>query len=134
MTGRTALVVVSHHRPDSLTAHIGSIAAARLKEAGYTVDLLDLHAEGFDPRMNSEDQPDWDDRDKVYSAEARAHMARVLAQGDFRPMAGNDEAMDDLKRILASREALYGKADAMVDTSGETPEQSFAKLLDAVIA
>jgi XRE family aerobic/anaerobic benzoate catabolism transcriptional regulator len=49
-------------------------------------------------------------------------------------MAGNDEAMDDLKRILVSREALYGKADAVVDTSGETAEQSFAKLVDAVVA
>ena len=61
-------------------------------------------------------------------------MARVLAQGDFRPMAGNDEAMDDLKRIFAAREALYGKADVVVDTSGETVEQSLAKLLDAVSA
>ncbi|HKU86922.1 MAG TPA: shikimate kinase, partial [Casimicrobiaceae bacterium] len=67
-------------------------------------------------------------------AKPEEHMARVLAQGDFRPMAGNDEAMDDLKRILASREALYGKADAVVDTSGEAAEQSFAKLVDAVIA
>jgi NAD(P)H dehydrogenase (quinone) len=79
MAERTALVVVSHHRPDSLTAHVGDVVAARLKEAGYAVDLLDLRAEGFDPRMTTADQPDWDDREKVYSAEARAHMARVLA-------------------------------------------------------
>src|SRR5437867_3422081 len=52
-------------------------------------------------------------------AQPEEHMARVLAQGDFRPMAGNDEAMDDLKRILAAREAMYGKADAVIDTSGE---------------
>lgn len=56
------------------------------------------------------------------------HMARVVAQGDLRPMAGNDEAMDDLKRILDARDALYGRADATVDTSGELPDQSFAKL------
>ena len=31
-------------------------------------------------------------------------MKRVLAQGDLRPMAGNEDAMDDLKRILAARE------------------------------
>jgi NAD(P)H dehydrogenase (quinone) len=79
MAERTALVVVSHHRPDSLTAHIGDVVAARLKETGYSVDLLDLRAEGFDPRMTTADQPDWDDRDKVYSAEARAHMERILA-------------------------------------------------------
>ena len=62
------------------------------------------------------------------------HMARVLAQGDLRPMAGNDEAMEDLKRILAAREAMYGKADAVIDTSGDTPGESFAKLRDAVLA
>ncbi len=31
------------------------------------------------------------------------HMGRVMAQGDFRPMSGNNEAMSDLKRILAWR-------------------------------
>jgi XRE family aerobic/anaerobic benzoate catabolism transcriptional regulator len=67
-------------------------------------------------------------------AQPEEHMARVLAQGDFRPMAGNAEAMDDLKRILATREAMYRKADAIVDTSGETPQQSFARLREAVTA
>jgi len=67
-------------------------------------------------------------------ARPEEHMARVMAQGDLRPMAGNDEAMDDLKRILAAREALYGKADAVIDTSGETPAASLAKLRDAVVA
>ena len=38
------------------------------------------------------------------------HMARVRAQGDERPMAGNPEAMEQLRSILTSREALYGKA------------------------
>ena len=56
------------------------------------------------------------------------HMARVVAQGDLRPMAGNDEAMEDLKRILEAREPMYGKADAVVDTAGETVEQSYVKL------
>ncbi|MFD6417482.1 NAD(P)H oxidoreductase [Streptomyces sp. NPDC060194] len=75
---RTALVVIAHHRTDSLTAHTGRTAAARLEAAGYRVDLLDLHAEGFDPRMGTADQPDWSDRDKAYSDEVRAHMRRIL--------------------------------------------------------
>ena len=65
-------------------------------------------------------------------AQPEEHMARVLAQGDLRPMAGNARAMDDLKRILAGREAMYRKADRVVDTSGETVRQSFAKLRAAV--
>ncbi|MFC3493175.1 NAD(P)H oxidoreductase [Glycomyces rhizosphaerae] len=86
MADRTALIVVSHHRADSLTVHIGDVVAARLKEAGYAVDLLDLNAEGFDPRMTVADQPDWDDREKVYSPETRAHMERILAADAIIPV------------------------------------------------
>jgi XRE family aerobic/anaerobic benzoate catabolism transcriptional regulator len=56
------------------------------------------------------------------------HMARVIAQGDMRPMAGNEEAMEDLRNILSSREALYTKADAVVNTSGTTVEKSLRAL------
>lgn len=79
MTAKTALVVVAHHRADSLTARIGDVVSARLETAGYAIDLLNLQAEGFDPRMNVADQPDWDDRDKSYSPETRSHMDRILA-------------------------------------------------------
>ncbi|GGK67521.1 NAD(P)H oxidoreductase [Nocardia camponoti] len=75
----TALVVVGHHRPDSLSAHIAHRAAARLTAANYTVDFLDLHAENFDPRMTVADQPGWTNRDKRYSPDAESHMQRVLA-------------------------------------------------------
>ncbi|RDI42774.1 NAD(P)H oxidoreductase [Nocardia mexicana] len=76
---RTALVVVAHHRSDSLTAHTARRTAAQLETEGYRVDVLDLHAEGFDPRMTVEDQPDWGNREKPYSAETQAHMERILA-------------------------------------------------------
>jgi XRE family aerobic/anaerobic benzoate catabolism transcriptional regulator len=56
------------------------------------------------------------------------HMARVVAQGDTRPMAGHTEAMEDLRNILAAREPLYGKADAVVDTAGATIETSLTVL------
>ena len=56
------------------------------------------------------------------------HMARVVAQGDTRPMAGHSEAMEDLRKILSSREPLYNKADAVIDTSGRTSDQSFEDL------
>jgi len=65
-------------------------------------------------------------------AEPEEHMARVLAQGDFRPMAGNDDALEDLKRILAAREPLYRAADAIVVTSGEAPAESLARLRAAI--
>ena len=56
------------------------------------------------------------------------HMARVVEQGDMRPMSGHSAAMQDLRDILTSREPLYGKADARLDTSGKTVEQSFDAL------
>jgi len=56
------------------------------------------------------------------------HMRRVLAQGDLRPMRDNRWAMDDLRAILASWEALYAKANATLDTTGKTPGQSLAEL------
>jgi len=62
------------------------------------------------------------------------HMARVLAQGDFRPMQGHAEAMEDLTRILEARVPLYRKADLTIDTTGETPAQSLRKLRGAVAA
>ena len=56
-------------------------------------------------------------------------MSRVIAQGDFRPMSGNDEAMEDLKRILAGRRAFYAKADLTLDTSETTVSNAFGALL-----
>ena len=67
-------------------------------------------------------------------ASPEEHMARVVAQGDDRPMKDNQEAMDDLKRILSGRIAMYSKADVVVDTSGKTVEESFSSLLEALAA
>jgi XRE family transcriptional regulator, aerobic/anaerobic benzoate catabolism transcriptional regulator len=60
------------------------------------------------------------------------HMSRVMAQGDFRPMAQNRAAMADLVAILEARRSDYARAEAAVDTSGESIEQSFAELLRVV--
>ncbi len=60
------------------------------------------------------------------------HMLRVRAQGDERPMAGNPKAMEELRSILTSREALYARAEAQVNTSGKTLEASKAELLAAI--
>ena len=60
------------------------------------------------------------------------HMARVVAQGDMRPMEGNAEAMDDLRQILAEREALYARADASFDTAGRTIDGAFSQLLQLI--
>lgn len=53
------------------------------------------------------------------------HMARVVAQGDTRPMAASREAMEDLKTILAGRAAFYSKAELQVDTSTQPLAETF---------
>ncbi len=60
------------------------------------------------------------------------HMSRVRAQGDTRPMAGNPEAMEQLKSILTSRETLYARAEAQLDTSGKSVEQSCEDLFTLI--
>jgi XRE family aerobic/anaerobic benzoate catabolism transcriptional regulator len=65
-------------------------------------------------------------------AEPEDHMKRVVAQGDFRPMSGSKEAMDDLKRILSGRAAFYSKADLQYHTSGHSLEEAFAGLRSTV--
>ena len=77
-------------------------------------------------------------------ASPEEHMSRVVAQGDMRPFdASRGErggkgqsamgpAMDDLRRILASREALYARADAVVDTAARSVKQSLRDLERAV--
>jgi XRE family transcriptional regulator, aerobic/anaerobic benzoate catabolism transcriptional regulator len=65
-------------------------------------------------------------------AKPEDHMSRVMAQGDFRPMAQNRAAMADLVAILEARRADYARAEAELDTSGDAVEQSFAKLLRIV--
>ena len=67
-------------------------------------------------------------------AEPEEHMARVIAQGDTRPMAGNDQAMEDLRRILDGRALLYGQADVTVDTAGRSVEEGLAELRKAAQA
>ena len=69
-------------------------------------------------------------------ASPEEHMARVVAQGDMRPFdttrGATNEAMEDIRRILASRQALYARADAVVDTSARTLKQSLKDMERAV--
>ena len=65
-------------------------------------------------------------------AEPEEHMARVRKQGDLRPMADDRSAMAELRNILVSREPLYARASAVVDTAGLSVDAAAAKLLEAV--
>ena len=51
------------------------------------------------------------------------HWARVVEQGDHRPMADQPDALAELRALLARREPLYARAHVVIDTSERTPEQ-----------
>jgi len=56
------------------------------------------------------------------------HMARVMAQGDVRPFKGSPAALEEIRRLLADRDRLYARADAVLSTSGRPMKQSLAEL------
>jgi len=60
------------------------------------------------------------------------HMSRVRQQGDLRPMGNDRTAMTELVTILSSREPLYERARAVVDTSGSSIETSLEALLATI--
>ena len=65
-------------------------------------------------------------------ASPEEHMNRVVVQGDLRPLAASNEAMEDLRRILDGRAAFYSKADLSVDTSGRTPQEALQVLKEQI--
>jgi XRE family aerobic/anaerobic benzoate catabolism transcriptional regulator len=56
-------------------------------------------------------------------------MTRVVSQGDMRPMRGREQAMGELRGILAQRESLYRLADVTLDTSRMTREEVVAGIV-----
>jgi len=63
-------------------------------------------------------------------AAPQEHWDRVISQGDHRLEDGGDgEALSDMRRILSQRQALYRKADAHLDTSAKTAQQSLRQLI-----
>jgi XRE family aerobic/anaerobic benzoate catabolism transcriptional regulator len=66
-------------------------------------------------------------------ASPEEHWDRVIRQGDHRVEgSGDTEALTDMRRILAQRDPLYGKADAHLQTSGKSARKSLAELLRLV--
>jgi len=63
-------------------------------------------------------------------ASPEEHWDRVIRQGDQRvAVSGDSEALADMRRILAQRDPLHGKADARLQTRGKTARQSLRELI-----
>jgi NAD(P)H dehydrogenase (quinone) len=71
------LLVFAHPREDSLTAQVAGEFASRLSLKGKKVEIANLMAEGFNPVLQQDDEPDWNDPKKTYSVEVQAEMDRI---------------------------------------------------------
>ena len=61
------------------------------------------------------------------------HMQRVLEQGDSRPMAHRENAMAELRALLATREPLYEQSHITVDTTRTNPANAVEMLCSTLI-
>jgi NAD(P)H dehydrogenase (quinone) len=73
----SVLLVIAHHRRDSLTGQVADRIAQALVANGNSVEFADLVAEGFDPVLRQEDEPDWDNPNKVYSPAVVGEIERI---------------------------------------------------------
>jgi len=65
-------------------------------------------------------------------ARVEDHWARVVAQGDRRPMADNPDALGELRAMLEAREPAYAQAHLVVDTADRTPEAVMREIGDVL--
>lgn len=75
---KTILYVYCHPLPESFHAAIRQEALAGLAEAGHSVDLLDLYAEGFDPVLSAEGRRHYHDV-TVNQTGLETYVARLKA-------------------------------------------------------
>jgi NAD(P)H dehydrogenase (quinone) len=71
------LLVLAHPRRTSLTGQVAEAFTRAASAHGHSFEWADLAAENFDPVLREADEPDWNDADKVYSAEVQAEMRRI---------------------------------------------------------
>jgi len=62
-------------------------------------------------------------------ARPEEYMRRLVEQGDVRPMENQEDAMSDLRRILADRNEMYAMAHASIDTNNKSIEGCVAELM-----
>jgi NAD(P)H dehydrogenase (quinone) len=83
LTARRFLVVLAHPVPESFAASAAKAVVETLEAKGHAVDLLDLYAEDFDPRLTATErtaymEPNYQPREDVSSIVARLKAADGL--------------------------------------------------------
>lgn len=67
-------------------------------------------------------------------AEPEEHLARVLAQGDRRPVEGRPRALEELRGLLERREPMYAACDLTLVTSQRGQDELVEELAAAIEA
>jgi len=62
-------------------------------------------------------------------ARPEEYMRRLTEQGDVRPMESQEDAMSDLRRILAERNELWATAHVSLDTNDKSVEDCVTELI-----
>lgn len=65
-------------------------------------------------------------------ASAKEHVERVAAQNDHRPMQGHPAAIKEAEDLLASRMAVFETAHDVIDTTGQSVEESQKAIISLV--
>ncbi|WP_160112467.1 NAD(P)H-dependent oxidoreductase [Salicibibacter kimchii] len=60
-------IITAHPREDSLTTSVVENFTKGLKESGHEFEVFDLYQERFNPILFPEDEPDFENPNKVYS-------------------------------------------------------------------
>jgi NAD(P)H dehydrogenase (quinone) len=71
------LIVLTHHREDSLTYHLKEHFEKGVKELGHQVDTLDLYKIKFDPVFTAQDEPAWLESKQNYPEDMVKEMDRL---------------------------------------------------------
>jgi len=65
-------------------------------------------------------------------AEPEEYMERVLAQGDNRPMSNREDAMAELRLLIAKREPHYASSRVILSTTGKSPAEIARLVLEEI--
>ena len=71
------LTVIDHHNPDSFTHALAAKFRAGAEAAGHTVDMADLHAEGFNPVWQRADDAQFEEPPAPMPADVVGYQTRV---------------------------------------------------------
>ncbi|MEE6126091.1 NAD(P)H oxidoreductase [Chryseobacterium arthrosphaerae] len=75
-------IIWAHPRKDSLTAKIVEAVKKEANNKNFNVTEWEAYSSGFNPVLQTDDEPDWYNTNKQYNAESEA-LAKELSDKDY---------------------------------------------------